>query len=139
MARVTVEDCLEVVPNRFSLVLAAAERTKQLINGSPSQLEEESDNKEIVNSLREIATGTFEIDQSAVLAVEKFLPKHRQSVQAQQVDDELPPEADDELLPDFIDDIDMELDLPPEPLEASESSDVNAEAASDSDIEMANE
>ena len=139
MARVTVEDCLEVVPNRFSLVLAAAERTKQLINGSPSQLEEESDNKEIVNSLREIATGTFEIDQSAVLAVEKFLPKHRQSVDAQQVDDELPPEADDELLPDFIDDIDMELDLPPEPTEASEASDVNAEDASDSDIEMANE
>jgi DNA-directed RNA polymerase subunit omega len=121
MARVTVEDCLAIVPNRFSLVLAAAERTKQLLRGAPSQLEEESDNKEIVDSLREIAAGCFEIDQSAVLAVEKFLPKHRQTVVAQQVDDELPPEADDELLPDFIDDIDMDLELPPEPAEPAEA------------------
>ena len=135
MARVTVEDCLEVVPNRFSLVLAAAERTKQLLRGSPSQLDEESDNKEIVNSLREIATGTFNIDQSAVLAVEKFLPKHRQTVDAHQVDDELPPEADDELLPDFIDDIDMDLDLPPEAGETAEPSESDAVI----DVEMANE
>ena len=34
MARITVEDCLEQIPNRFSLVLVAAERTKQLLKGS---------------------------------------------------------------------------------------------------------
>jgi DNA-directed RNA polymerase subunit omega len=54
MARVTVEDCIEHVQNRFALVLVASKRTKQLMRGS-KYLAEPSDNKFIVNSLREIA------------------------------------------------------------------------------------
>jgi DNA-directed RNA polymerase subunit omega len=53
MARVTVEDCLERVPNRFELVLLAARRAKQLLKGARPLVE--SDNKEIVSALREIA------------------------------------------------------------------------------------
>ena len=53
MARITVEDCLERVPNRFELVLLAARRAKQLLKGARPLAE--SDNKEIVTSLREIA------------------------------------------------------------------------------------
>jgi DNA-directed RNA polymerase subunit omega len=53
MARITVEDCLERVPNRFELVLLAARRAKQLLKGARPLTE--SDNKEIVTSLREIA------------------------------------------------------------------------------------
>ena len=55
MARITVEDCLENVPNRFELVLAGARRAKQLLKGAPPLVE--SDNKEVVTALREIAAG----------------------------------------------------------------------------------
>ena len=53
MARITVEDCLLNVPNRFELVLLAARRAKQLLKGARPLVE--SENKEIVTSLREIA------------------------------------------------------------------------------------
>jgi DNA-directed RNA polymerase subunit omega len=55
MARITVEDCLERVENRFSLVLLAAERNKQLLKGSAPLIK--ADNKEGVIALREIAAG----------------------------------------------------------------------------------
>ena len=55
MARVTVEDCLKKVDNRFSLVHLAAKRVRQLRDGAPPYLE--TKNKEVVLSLREIATG----------------------------------------------------------------------------------
>jgi DNA-directed RNA polymerase subunit omega len=53
MARITVEDCLEKVPNRFELVLLASKRAKQLLKGARPLVQTE--NKEIVTSLREIA------------------------------------------------------------------------------------
>ena len=92
MARITVEDCLEVVPNRFSLVLVAAERTKQLLKGSDPLIRNDDDNKEVVTALREIAAGHFVIDETEVLADDRWKPAHRQRV-TDQVDDELPPEA----------------------------------------------
>jgi len=55
MARITVEDCLRRVPNRFILVLMAAARTKQLLKGSKPRVQ--TDNKEVVLALREIAAG----------------------------------------------------------------------------------
>ena len=59
MARITVEDCLERVPNLFELVLLAARRAKQLLKGARPLVE--SDNKEIVSALREIAAGKVRI------------------------------------------------------------------------------
>jgi DNA-directed RNA polymerase subunit omega len=53
MARVTVEDCLEQVENRYELVHLTAKRVKQLREGEEAQLR--SKNKEIVTALREIA------------------------------------------------------------------------------------
>jgi DNA-directed RNA polymerase subunit omega len=53
MARITVEDCLKNVPNRFELVLAGTKRAKQLLKGARPLVE--SDNKELVTALREIA------------------------------------------------------------------------------------
>ena len=55
MARVTVEDCLQQVDNRFSLVHLTAKRVRQLRDGAPPHLD--SKNKEIVVALREIAAG----------------------------------------------------------------------------------
>ena len=91
MARITVEDCLERVENRFSLVLVAAERAKQLLKGRDALIFNEDENKEVVTALREIAAGKFEIDESAVMADDRWKPLDRQTTPI--FDDELPPEA----------------------------------------------
>jgi len=54
MARVTIEDCLEKVVNRFALSVAAMKRARMLVNGA-TPLSEEKDNKDVVTALREIA------------------------------------------------------------------------------------
>jgi len=56
MARVTVEDCLEKVENRFALVILAAKRVKELKGGAPLMIADR-DNREVVMALREIAQG----------------------------------------------------------------------------------
>ncbi|MHB1514418.1 MAG: DNA-directed RNA polymerase subunit omega [Acidiferrobacteraceae bacterium] len=56
MARITVEDCLDNVDNRFQLVLVAAKRARQLANGAEPCVAREND-KPTVIALREIATG----------------------------------------------------------------------------------
>src|SRR5258708_35334769 len=58
MARITVEDCLENIPNRFELVLGAARRAKQLLKGARPLVE--SKNKEVRTALREVAAGVVE-------------------------------------------------------------------------------
>ncbi len=55
MARITVEDCLKKVPNHFELAVLGAKRAHQLIKGARPLVE--SDNREIVLALREIAAG----------------------------------------------------------------------------------
>ena len=55
MARITLEDCLRRVPNRFALVVLAVQRAKQLLSGAKPMVE--SGNREIVVALREIAEG----------------------------------------------------------------------------------
>ena len=55
MARITVEDCLQRIPNRFELIILGAKRAKQLFKGARPLLE--TDNREIVTALREIAAG----------------------------------------------------------------------------------
>jgi len=63
MARVTVEDCLDRVDNRFALVLLVAKRAKQLLKGSTPTVSGKN-NKYIVNALREVAAGTVRFDNS---------------------------------------------------------------------------
>ena len=57
MARVTVEDCLEKVDNRFLLVMLASKRVKQLFKGAKPLIDNRAGNKNVVASLREIAAG----------------------------------------------------------------------------------
>ena len=54
MARVTVEDCIKKIPNRFDLILAAAQRSREISNGIPIEVERDNDKNPVV-SLREIA------------------------------------------------------------------------------------
>lgn len=61
MARITVEDCLDKVHNRFALVLLVAKRTKQLMKGDEC-LAPGKNNKHVVNALREVAAGAVYFD-----------------------------------------------------------------------------
>lgn len=78
MARVTVEDCLDRLDNRFALVLLVSKRAKQLLKGS-TPVVPSKDNKYIVSALREVAAGAvkFNIDDIAEmdLLIEKDLNK----------------------------------------------------------------
>jgi len=56
MARITVEDCLKRIPNRFFLVHATTKRVRQLLEGNPRLIEAE-ENGDVVAALREIAAG----------------------------------------------------------------------------------
>ncbi len=71
MARVTVEDCLEQVGNRFALVILAAERARQLSKGARPLLR--CDNKPAVTALREIAEGKVKFEGDVREAVERHL------------------------------------------------------------------
>ncbi|MCE1241990.1 DNA-directed RNA polymerase subunit omega [Oryzomicrobium sp.] len=56
MARITVDDCLDRIPNRFQMTLAATYRARQIANGATPMVEEDKD-KPTVIALREIAEG----------------------------------------------------------------------------------
>jgi len=61
MARVTVEDCIVQVPNRFDLVMLAAQRAREIVAGAPLTLERDDDKNPVV-ALREIAEQTVDLD-----------------------------------------------------------------------------
>ena len=105
MARITVEDCLEQIPNRFSLVLIAADRAKQLLKGTSVLISDDRTNKEVVTALREIAAGAVIADMTNF-----EIPDARQK---DLYADELPPIADDDDLPPIADDGMGFGDLPP--------------------------
>jgi DNA-directed RNA polymerase subunit omega len=62
MARVTVEDCVEKVPNRFELVLLAAQRAREITAGAQMTVERDNDKNPVV-ALREIAESTVQLDE----------------------------------------------------------------------------
>ena len=69
MARITVEDCLENIDNRFELVLTATKRARQIAHGAEPLVEEDND-KPTVLALREIADGLIDSERVAVLQAE---------------------------------------------------------------------
>ncbi|PZQ44051.1 MAG: DNA-directed RNA polymerase subunit omega [Micavibrio aeruginosavorus] len=62
MARVTVEDCIEKIPNRFELVMVAAQRARKIGSGAALTLDRDNDKNPVV-ALREIADETVNIDE----------------------------------------------------------------------------
>lgn len=90
MARITVEDCLEVVDNRFELVLMATKRARQLANGADATIDTGND-KPTVLALREIAGR--KIDQNLIDEVDKAAREkaEREALEwaAAEVDDDL--------------------------------------------------
>ncbi|HEY7904721.1 MAG TPA: DNA-directed RNA polymerase subunit omega [Casimicrobiaceae bacterium] len=61
MARITIEDCLERIPNRFELTLAATNRARQITSGSTPLVEPDRD-KPTVIALREVALGKVGVE-----------------------------------------------------------------------------
>lgn len=63
MARITVEDCLEFIPNRFVLILAATTRARELQKGHAPIVTPKLHEKHTVTALREIASGKFSAEK----------------------------------------------------------------------------
>ena len=61
MARITVDDCLKIIPNRFELTLAATYRARQITNGAAPMVDENRD-KATVIALRELAAGKYGVE-----------------------------------------------------------------------------
>lgn len=81
MARVTVEDCLKNVKNRFELVLVAAKRARQLMRGKDARVEWDNDKATVV-ALREIAAGYTNFNESSAEEADTlpgFQEKHEPS------------------------------------------------------------
>src|SRR5258708_25716485 len=75
MARVTVEDCVLKVPNRFELVLLAAQRAREVTSGAPLTLDRDDDKNPVV-ALREIADETIQLanlKESLVRGMQKHI------------------------------------------------------------------
>lgn len=75
MARITVEDCLDKVDNRFELVMVASKRARQIAVGGKDPLVTENGDKPTVLALREIADGL--IDRERILLVEREVEEER--------------------------------------------------------------
>ena len=76
MARVTVEDCIDKIPNRFRLVLLAAHRARNISAGSALTIDRDNDKNPVV-ALREIADETLDMDalkESLVTGLQRVLP-----------------------------------------------------------------
>ena len=75
MARVTVEDCLEQIPNRFALVVLAASRARQLSRGDDALVE--APNKPAVMALREISKGFVTFNEDVDDVVQGYLEERK--------------------------------------------------------------
>jgi DNA-directed RNA polymerase subunit omega len=71
VARVTVEDCLEKVNNRFALVILGAERARQIAGGAKPLVR--CDNKPTVTALREVARGTVRFNENVEGTIRQYL------------------------------------------------------------------
>lgn len=83
MARVTVEDCVDKVPNRFELVMLAAHRAREIAAGSPVTVDRDNDKNPVV-SLREIADET----QSAASLRERLIEANQNQIEVDEPEED---------------------------------------------------
>ena len=86
MARVTVEDCIKKIPNRFDLVVAAAQRSREISNGMQIEIERDNDKNPVV-SLREIASDAVD----PVTLEERFIRSMQKNIikESPQIEDDI--------------------------------------------------
>ncbi len=83
MARVTVEDCVKKVPNRFDLVIAAAQRSREISNGIAIEVDRDNDKNPVV-SLREIASEAVDaesLQERFIRSMQKNLIKEENNIE----------------------------------------------------------
>lgn len=83
MARVTVEDCVDKVPNRFELVMLAAHRAREITSGAPLTIDRDNDKNPVV-ALREIADET----QAAADLRERMIESHQTQIEVDEPEDD---------------------------------------------------
>ncbi|MBD3763394.1 MAG: DNA-directed RNA polymerase subunit omega [Rhodobacterales bacterium] len=83
MARVTVEDCVDKVPNRFELVMLAAHRAREIAAGSPITIDRDNDKNPVV-ALREIAEET----QSAEALRERMIESYQTQIEVDEPEED---------------------------------------------------
>ena len=83
MARVTVEDCVDKVPNRFELVLLAAHRAREITAGGPPTVDRDNDKNPVV-SLREIAEETQQADDLR----ERMIESHQTQIEVDEPEED---------------------------------------------------
>ena len=86
MARVTVEDCVKKIPNRFDLVIAAAQRSREISNGVQIEVDRDNDKNPVV-SLREIASEAVDVESLQVRfirSMQKNLNKEEANIDEEQ-------------------------------------------------------
>lgn len=82
MARVTVEDCVKKIPNRFDLVIAAAQRSREISNGIAIEVDRDNDKNPVV-SLREIASEAVDaesLQERFIRSMQKNLIKEENNI-----------------------------------------------------------
>ena len=85
MARVTVEDCVKKIPNRFDLVIAAAQRSREISNGIAIEVERDNHKNPVV-SLREIASEVVDaesLQERFIRSMQKNLNKEENNIEAE--------------------------------------------------------
>ena len=124
MARITVEDCVTRIPNRFELVMLAAQRARDMSAGAPLTVERDNDKNPVV-ALREIAENTIDLDHLRYELIHGL--RRHVEIEEQPVDDlvaayqqEQPVIEHDPLM---LVDTDDEFELPPAPKEAEDGDD----------------
>ena len=84
MARVTVEDCVDKVPNRFNLVLLASQRAREISGGAELTIDRDRDKNPVV-ALREIAEATVrpkDLHESVIQSLQRVLPEDEDEADA---------------------------------------------------------
>ena len=90
MARVTVEDCIKKIPNRFDLVVAAAQRSREISNGIPIEIERNNDKNPVV-SLREIAEEAVDpnsLQERFIRSMQKNIIKENDNTEENSLEEE---------------------------------------------------
>ena len=86
MARVTVEDCVKKIPNRFDLVVAAAQRSREISNGIAIEIDRDNDKNPVV-SLREIASEAVDaesLQERFIRSMQKNLIKEENNIEEEE-------------------------------------------------------
>jgi DNA-directed RNA polymerase subunit omega len=98
MARVTVEDCVDKVENRFQLVLVAGHRSRMITNGSPLTIDRDNDKNPVV-ALREIADETVspeDLNEDLIHSMQKFVEVDEPEPEVETIEAGAPAPAGDE-------------------------------------------